>query len=95
MNYRSVVCFGAARLITDASEKATLFEQMTQRYFPGRTAGRDYDPAPASHLRSTALVEVQIEEWSAKARRGGPKGPKDALPEAPGTCGVIELREPS
>jgi len=33
-------------------------------------------------------VEVTIEEWSAKARRGGPKGPRDDDPEAPGTCGT-------
>ncbi len=93
MNYRSVACFGRARSISDAGEKKRLFEQMTQRYFAGRTAGQDYDPPPPAHLRGVALVEVQIEEWSAKARRGGPKGPDDATPDAPGTAGVIELRE--
>ena len=96
MNYRSVVCFGHARLLKDTGEKAALFERMTQRYFPGRTAGSDYDAALPPDLRSADLVEVQIEEWSGKARRGGPKGSKDALPDdAPGTRGVIELREPS
>jgi hypothetical protein len=61
---------------------------MIGRYFPGRTAGPDYEPAAAEHLRSTALVAVQIEEWSAKSRAGGPKGPLDAEPDAPGACGV-------
>lgn len=89
MNYRSVVCFGRARRITRQAEKAAILERMIQRYFPGRTAGRDYDPPSPAHLRRTTLVEIQIEDWSAKARRGGPNGPRDADPEAPGTCGVV------
>lgn len=93
MNYRSVVCFGRARRITRETEKAAIFDRMTQRYFSGRTAGRDYDAPPSAHLRGTAMVEVLIEEWSAKTRRGGPKGPRDADPSAPGTCGVIALAE--
>jgi hypothetical protein len=64
---------------------------MIGRYFPGRTAGRDYAPAPREHLDATAFVMLEIEEWSAKARRGGPKGPKDADPIAPGTAGVVML----
>jgi nitroimidazol reductase NimA-like FMN-containing flavoprotein (pyridoxamine 5'-phosphate oxidase superfamily) len=93
MNYRSVVCFGGARRISREAEKAEIFERMTSRYFPGRTVGRDYEPATSAQLRGTAVVEVQIEEWSAKARRGGPKGPRDAEPDAPGTRGVAELRD--
>jgi len=68
-----------------------MFEAMTSRYFPGRTAGRDYTPAPSSHLTSTAVVEVMIEEISAKMREGGPKGPQDADDNAPGTCGVVDV----
>lgn len=64
---------------------------MIRRYFPGRTAGRDYDTPPLEHLRRTAVVDLLIEEWSAKARSGGPLGPRDADPEARGTAGVIPL----
>jgi len=32
-----------------------------------------------------------MDEWSAKAREGGPKGPLDARDDAPGTCGVVAL----
>jgi hypothetical protein len=64
---------------------------MTSRYFPGRTAGRDYTPAPSPHLTTTAVVEVVIEEISAKMREGGPKGPQDALDDAPGTCGIVDV----
>lgn len=92
VNYRSVVCFGRARLIADRAAKEAVLERMTRRYFPGRTLGRDYMPPTAPQMRGTAVLEVCIEEWSAKARRGGPRGPRDADPSAPGTCGVVDLR---
>lgn len=90
-NYRSVMCFGHGRIFEDESAKRVMFEAMTQRYFPGRTAGRNYTPAPSSHLTSTAVVEVMIDKTSAKMREGGPKGPQDADPNAPGTCGVEDV----
>jgi uncharacterized protein len=91
MNYRSVVLFGSARVIPQESAKAALFEQMVERYFAGRKPGRDYEPLPSAHLDNTLLVEVQIEETSAKARTGAPAGPHDADPDAPGTCGVLPV----
>jgi nitroimidazol reductase NimA-like FMN-containing flavoprotein (pyridoxamine 5'-phosphate oxidase superfamily) len=89
-NYRSVMCFGHARTLEDESEKRQIFEEMTLRYFPGRTAGRDYIPATSSHLAGTAMLEVIIEEMSAKMREGGPKGPHDADEEGFGTRGVVD-----
>jgi len=91
MNYRSVVCFGRGHSVSDPQVQRTVFEAMVRRYFPGRTEGRDYSAPTAEHLEATALVEIEIEEWSAKAREGGPLGPFDADGSAPGTCGVIVL----
>ena len=90
-NYRCVMCFGRGRIFKDEAAKRVVFEKMTLRYFPGRTAGRDYTPAPSSHLTTTEVVEVIIEQSSAKMREGGPKGPQDADLNAPGTCGVVEV----
>jgi len=90
-NYRSVMCFGRGRIVEDEQVKRAMFGAMTTRYFPGRTAGHDYAPAPSSHLATTSVVEVVIEEISAKMREGGPKGPQDAQDDAPGTCGVMEV----
>ena len=42
MNYRSVVCFGRGRLVTDPEVQSRVFRGMVSRYFPGRTAGQDY-----------------------------------------------------
>ena len=91
MNYRSAVCFGRGRRVMDAAVQRAVYERMVRRYFPDRTEGRDYSAPTEAHLESTALVEVEIEEWSAKMRTGGPMGPTDAVEGAPGTCGVVEL----
>ena len=36
-----------------------------------------------------AFVALDVEARSAKARRGGPKGPRDGDESAPGTAGVV------
>lgn len=90
-NYRSVMCFGRGRIFEDEEQKRVMFEAMTMRYFADRTAGRDYIPAPSSHLTSTEVIEIVIEQTSAKTREGGPKGPHDIDPGALGTCGVVKL----
>jgi uncharacterized protein len=89
MNYRSVVCFGTSNIVSDPSEKNRIFERAIRRYFPGRTEGEHYTSATLVHLRQTTLLEIRIEEWSAKTRTGGPKGPQDADPNATGTAGVM------
>jgi len=91
MNYRSAVCFGRGRRVTDPSVQQRIYERMVSRYFAGRTAGRDYSIPTAAHLEATGLIEIRIEEWNAKMREGGPKGPTDADTDAPGTCGVVAV----
>lgn len=90
MNYRSAVCFGRGREITDVETKRQVFQAMTGRYFSGRTAGVHYEPATDAQLDTTTLVALEIEEGSAKTRRGGPNGPTDNDPTAAGTCGVVQ-----
>lgn len=91
MNYRSVVCFGRGRRVTGRAVQDRVYERMVGRYFVGRTAGRDYSAPTGAHLEATALIEIRIEEWSAKMREGGPKGPTDDQADAPGTCGVLAV----
>jgi nitroimidazol reductase NimA-like FMN-containing flavoprotein (pyridoxamine 5'-phosphate oxidase superfamily) len=90
MNYRSAIGFGKGNAITDPNKVFDLFEQMIHRYTPDRIAGHDYESATMQQIAATAFVQITIEEWSAKVRTGGPKGPNDDNPLAPGTCGVIE-----
>jgi len=88
-NYRSALCFGRAREITDDVEKETLMAEMTARYFPGRQSGVDYTPPTKRDFDEITIVEVLIEESSAKARRGGPAGPGDDADGGAGSRGVV------
>jgi uncharacterized protein len=89
VNYRSVVLFGrAAAQQPGADEQRRILQAMIGRYFPGRTADVDYESIPDAHLRATALVALDVEEWSAKTRTGGPNGPADSDPTKPGSAGV-------
>jgi nitroimidazol reductase NimA-like FMN-containing flavoprotein (pyridoxamine 5'-phosphate oxidase superfamily) len=91
VNYRSVVVFGRAAAPPSRDDQRRLLEGMVARYWPGRMAGRDYESIPEEHLESTLFIALRIEELSAKIRTGGPKGPRDNDPTAPGTAGVTEL----
>jgi nitroimidazol reductase NimA-like FMN-containing flavoprotein (pyridoxamine 5'-phosphate oxidase superfamily) len=87
-NYRSVVAYGHGRAVTDPAEKRPIMLAMAKRYFPERLAGRDFAPATEDDLRGMILVEIDINEASAKARSGPAMGPRDDDSEAPGTTYV-------
>lgn len=91
MNYRSVAVFARGRRVRGAKAQRTLMEAMIARYHPGRMAGRDYEAIPDADLKATAFIALEIEEWSAKVRAGGPTGPRDNDPNALGTAGVVAL----
>jgi nitroimidazol reductase NimA-like FMN-containing flavoprotein (pyridoxamine 5'-phosphate oxidase superfamily) len=86
------VVFGrAAAAQPGLEEKRRILDAMIARYFPGRVPGRDYESASDAQLEATALVAVEIREWSAKLREGGPNGEADADPARAGSAGVIPL----
>ena len=79
MNYRSVVLFGRARAITDPAEKQRALRAFAEHIVPGRWSDL---PAPTpQELGATAVVEVPIDEVSAKIRSGPPI--EGATPPAP------------
>jgi len=90
VNYRSAVCFGRGVRANDAQRQQVL-DAIIPRYFPGRTAGDDFEPMPNAHVNATDVIVMTIEEATAKVRRGGPKGPHDNDPHALGSAGVVEL----
>jgi nitroimidazol reductase NimA-like FMN-containing flavoprotein (pyridoxamine 5'-phosphate oxidase superfamily) len=90
-NYRSVVVFGRCHRISDLARKRRVLDATTERYFPDRHAGRDYEPATDDDLTKMELVAIEIDEAQAKARSGGPMGPTDDDPTAFGTAFVRPL----
>lgn len=91
LNYRSAIVYGIPTPVTNATEKRAVFERMTARYFPERTAGRDYIPASDNDFRSVELLAIRADERSAKRRTGPSLGTHDGDDTAPGTRFVVEL----
>lgn len=70
MNYRAVMVFGTAAIVTDPKHKEAGFNAFIERLYPGRTGiMRDIN---AQELKATSLVSMGIDEVSAKIRGGGP-----------------------
>lgn len=69
LNYRSVMAFGRARLISDLGEVRAAMEGFLDRLYTGRAL--KLRPTTDDELRRIALVEMEIEEASAKVRDTG------------------------
>ena len=70
MNYRAVMVFGTAAMVTDPQEKEIGFNAFIERLYPGRTGiMRDILP---EEIKATSLMSMGIDEVSAKIRAGGP-----------------------
>jgi hypothetical protein len=70
VNYRSVVVFGEASVITDPDDKAAALAAIVDHLLPGRSA-ECQAPTP-SELTQTRVLRLPITEASAKVRTGPP-----------------------
>ncbi|RMD75588.1 MAG: pyridoxamine 5'-phosphate oxidase family protein [Bacteroidetes bacterium] len=88
VNYRSVVVFGTATLVPD-EDKTTALRIISEHVVPHRweEARQPND----KELKATAIVEVVIEEASAKIRTG-PAGDEPEDLSLPVWAGVVPLR---
>jgi nitroimidazol reductase NimA-like FMN-containing flavoprotein (pyridoxamine 5'-phosphate oxidase superfamily) len=66
VNYRSVLAFGKARLVTDPEEKLRAMDNYIDRLFPGRS--KEIRPANAQEIKATSFIVMEIEEAAAKIR---------------------------
>lgn len=66
LQFRSVVVFGGARLITDQVEARRLLYGLIGKYFPEMTAGKEYREITDKELRATSIYAIKIESWSGK-----------------------------
>ena len=85
-NYRSVVVYGRAHRVADPARKRRVLESLTERYFPGRHASEDYEPATDDDLIRMELLAIEVDEAQAKMREGGPMGPHDSDADYPGSA---------
>ncbi|KAK3900650.1 hypothetical protein C8A05DRAFT_45544 [Staphylotrichum tortipilum] len=70
-NYRSVVLFGHATLVTDPAEKLYAMELITNSVVPQRWANSRVPPN-AAEMQSTSVLKVKVVNGSAKIRTGEP-----------------------
>ncbi len=66
LQYRSVILFGSARVVTDPEEAKKLLYGLLSKYFPGMSAGREYREITEKELQATSVYAITIEEWSGK-----------------------------
>ena len=70
VNYRSVVVLGTARLVEDPAEKMEALRLFTEHIMKGRWD--DIRWPTEQELKGTTVLELPLEEVSAKVRTGGP-----------------------
>src|SRR5579871_143361 len=88
MNYRSVMVFGTAREIVDREAKIEALRTISEHVIQGRW--KDVRGPTETELKVTAVLEMEIEEASAKIRAGGPLD-DEADYELPIWAGVIPV----
>ena len=66
LQFRSVVIFGLARVLTDPEEQREVMHRLIAKYFGHMQLGADYRPATDKELRRTSVYEIRIESWSGK-----------------------------
>jgi nitroimidazol reductase NimA-like FMN-containing flavoprotein (pyridoxamine 5'-phosphate oxidase superfamily) len=88
-NYRSVVVFGNARVVTETAEKMAALQAFTEHVIPGRWD--EVREPNDSELKATTVLALSLREASAKIRSGPPIDDEEdyALPV---WAGVLPLR---
>ncbi|HJQ26484.1 MAG TPA: pyridoxamine 5'-phosphate oxidase family protein [Blastocatellia bacterium] len=89
-NYRSVVVFGRARVVTDRDEKMAALRAFTEHVIAGRWD--EVREPNDTELKATTVLALPLEEASAKIRTGPPIDDEADYP-LPVWAGVLPLRQ--
>jgi nitroimidazol reductase NimA-like FMN-containing flavoprotein (pyridoxamine 5'-phosphate oxidase superfamily) len=66
LQFRTVIVFGSARLISDPEEARRVMYGLIHKYFPTMTAGKEFREITEKELKRTSVYAIQIEAWSGK-----------------------------
>ncbi len=80
VQYRSVIVFGTATVISDAAEQRRALAGLLGKYFPQLTIGREIMPISDAALARTSVYAVAIDEWSGKENWAEVADQTDAWP---------------
>ncbi len=89
MNYRSLLVFGTAVLVSDPIMKKRGLDALVEHLVPGRLA--ELRPSTYKEMNATTLLTLPIETFSIKSRSGPPNDAASDI-DAPIWAGVIPLR---
>jgi uncharacterized protein len=88
MNYRSVVVLGAGTPVLDPDRKLHAMKMLVDHLIPGRWD--DLRPITPKELKATLILEIPLDEASAKVRTGGPLDDEEDY-DLPIWAGVVPL----
>ena len=88
MNYRSAVLLGTTNPVTEPAAKLAAMRSLVERIAPGRWA-QVREPS-AKEMKATTILELPIDEASAKVRTGPPLDDEEDL-AIPVWAGVVPL----
>jgi len=88
VNYRSVMCFGTARMIDDPEAKEKALAEVVDRFYPGRSAS--LRPIHRQEIKAVTVIGMRIDEASAKVRAKNVADDEEdyALPIWAGVIGI-------
>lgn len=89
INYRSVVVFGKAQLVSDREEKLAALLALSEHFVKGRWD--DVREPTEQELRATTVLSLKLEEASAKIRTGPPIDDEEDY-SLPIWAGVVPLK---
>ena len=89
VNYRSVVLFSKAHLVTDKTELYQALELFTEKVQPGRWT--EIRKPTDNEWKATMVLKFKIEEASAKIRTGPPKDDEEDY-DLPIWAGIVPLK---
>ncbi len=88
LNYRSVMCFGKAALVSNDKEKYRALNNMIERFFPKRTD--EIRKVTQKELKATSVIKMEIDFAAAKMRASGPQDDEEDY-TSPIWAGVIPV----
>lgn len=88
MNYRSLMVFGSATLVSDDAEKKRTLDILVEHLIPGRLA--DLRQSTRKELNATTLLTLPLETFTIKSRNAPPGDTRSDI-SAPIWAGVVPL----
>lgn len=66
LQFRSVIVFGRARLVSDPEEARSGLYGLIHKYFPAMTPGKEFREITDKELKRTSVYAIAIDDWSGK-----------------------------